>query len=140
RFPFLLNRVFFHSGIAWDLGQFETYSPGANSALMLLVVLALVGWLRASREARPHIWEIVAAAAFLAMSWRGSRLVFSLAILLVPLVARLWILRSSGVPPSRRTRGAIAAVAVLAVAVALVVSPVRLPLRYLDRSLPVGAA
>lgn len=140
RFPFLLNRVFFHSGIAWDLGQFETYSPGANSALMLLVVLALVGWLRASREARPRFWEIVAAAAFLAMSWRASRFVFSLAILLVPMVARLWILRSDGSPTSRRTRGAIAAVAVLAVAVALVVSPVRLPLRYLDRSLPVGAA
>jgi hypothetical protein len=140
RFPFLLNRVFFHSGIAWDLGQFETYSPGANSALMLLVVLALVGWLRAGREARPRPWEIVAAAAFLAMSWRAGRFVFSLVILLVPVVARLW---ASGAQDTRwapRTRWAIAALAVLAVAIGLVASPVRLPLRYLDRSLPVGAA
>jgi hypothetical protein len=141
RFPFLLNRVFFHSGIAWDLGQFKTYSPGANTALMLLVVLALIGWLRAGREARPRPWEVAAAAAFLAMSWRAGRFVFSLVILLVPVVARLWASPvEDGKPISRRMRWAIAAVAVTAVAAALVVSPVRLPPRLLDRSLPVGAA
>ncbi len=141
RFPFLLNRVFFHSGIAWDLGQFESYSPTSNTPLMLLAVLVLIGWLRARPEERPRPWEILAIAAFVLMSLRASRFVFSLVIVLVPVASRLWA-RPAGEPGrrARAARWATAAVMAGVAAVAVATSPVRWPPRYLDRSLPVGAA
>ena len=140
RFPFLLNRVFFHSGIAWDLGQFEAYAPGRNSALILLVLLLLWGILRAAPRSRPRPWEIVAMLAFLVMSLRASRFLFSVAILLVPATARVWASAGEeGRRPSRWRWLAAGAVGA-AIALALVRSPVRWPLRSVDRWLPAGAA
>jgi len=142
RFPFLLNKVFFHSGIQWDLGQFEGYSPLRNTPLMLLTLALLVGWLRRGPRSRPQPWEIVAIATFFLLSLRASRFVFSLAILIVPVIARLW----SRAAEENETRSAGAArwavAAILAATLGIFAwrSASSWPPRELDRSLPVGPA
>jgi len=142
RFPFLLNKVFFHSGIQWDLGQFEGYSPLKNTPLMLLTLALLVGWLRPSPRSWPRPWEIAAIATFFLLSLRASRFVFSLAILMVPVIARLWS-RSAEENDTRSavaTRWAVAAILAATLAIFAWRSGSSWPPRALDRSLPVGPA
>jgi hypothetical protein len=142
RFPFLLNKVFFHSGIEWDLGQFEGYSPLKNTPLMLLTLALLVGWLRRSPRSRPRLWEIAAIATFFLLSLRASRFMFSLVILMVPVVVRLW----SRAAEEHDTRSAVGArwavAAILAATLGIFAwrSGLSWPPRALDRSLPAGPA
>ena len=140
RFPFLLNRIFFHSGIAWDLGQFRSHSPLTNAALMLLAAALILGILRARPAARPRPWEIVAILVFFALSLRASRFVFSLVILMIPPAARLWAAIAASWSPARLRVVLGAGAVALVVAAALAGAPLAWPPRALDRSLPVGAA
>lgn len=139
-FPFILGRWLFASGIAWDLAQFRPYTPTSNLPLVVLLCLVLWGLLRGRRGAvRP--WELVAIAVFFALTFRASRSLLDLVLLLVPSAYRL--LRVVPREAPRRAHLERGALASLALALALLALPGSLPawpLRPVDSWLPIGAA
>jgi hypothetical protein len=134
-YPFMLSRILFASGIAWDLGHFAAADPRSNSAFLLLVVLLLAGALPLRRLLALSCAEILGIATFLTLSFRSPRFLFHFAILALPALYRLAAGREL-TPVLRRVLPA-GVVAVLALASAT--AWLEHPRRLIAPQLPEGA-
>jgi len=88
-FAWILRHILWDSGIAWDLGQFETQSPLANPPLLLfaaLLVFVLLRWRRSPGAFRP--WEAAASLLYLGLAFSASRFVPELAVVALPVLIR----------------------------------------------------
>ncbi len=136
-FPLVLHRILWGSGIAWDLGQFETRSALQNLPLVLFAALLALALLRLRRwpgSAAP--WEVCAVLLYLGLAFWAPRFVPELTVVALPLVARGL---SAAAPSHARLTAGLALGVALVLASTAVASRPAWPPRTVAATFPEGA-
>jgi len=116
RYPFLLGRILYASGIPWELGHFSATAAtggGADAALWLLLVLLLLSLLPLRQARRLSPAEAAGIAAFFVLTLLSHRFVFDLVVIALPILYKLLVLPAPAadapaappVPPTRPAAG-----------------------------------
>jgi hypothetical protein len=152
RFPFLVNRLMFHSGLTWDLGHFAAPTPATYPGFFALVALVLMCCLplrrtrlELGRKGTFTLTLAASAALFAWMSVRFSRAIPDFAMFALPFCVALRAGRGDSlVAPASALDGPRVgllgqAASVLLTGIALVFAP-SFPTQPLAPNVPIGAA
>ncbi len=105
-FPFRVNKLFYGSGLHWNMGQYRSPALAKYPAFYVLLAACLLACLPLSRlkealldSRRPLLAQGPGTLFFLIMALRSNRFIFDFVVLALPFCALLWGVEQSDSQP-----------------------------------------